>query len=570
MLAYAFPHWGLFVVGILATFAGAGANLAAPAAIRSSLTPGSILYVFQHPFAAAAVLLALSLIQAVAFYYRASSLGMLGLHTVIELRRQVYARLLHLPIAFFDAHHSGDLVSRLFTDGEQVQDMVSDKIPRLLRYALQIVVGLILMLYLAPLLTFFLLLWAPILAVVSVTISRNLRQTARLYRETLGLGAARATESLGGIRIIRAHNAERDEALRFSHTATTLQTIGTRRVQLSAALQSIVAVLMNIGSLLVLLAGVFAVSHGQLPPADLAAFVMYGFLVALSGTLALGAYTDLSQSIAATDRLEQFLAIPIQPQLAESPAPAFSSTALHVAFHTVTFSYPTRPTQPVLREISFTLEPGKTVALVGPSGSGKSTIVSLLLGFYEPRAGELRFNGQRSADINPALLREQIAYVPQDPTIFDISLEENVRLGRRTASLAEVIAACQRAHLGDFVAELADGLQTLVGERGTQLSGGQKQRLAIARAIIREPRLLILDEATAALDSETEAAIQQTLQEAAHNCTTLVIAHRLSTVRSADQVLVLDHGFIVQQGTHDELAASTGLYRELVRYQELS
>ena len=568
------PYRTAFVGGLAALIVGSAINLAFPAILRYALNSDSLPKILSHPLLACGGLAALFAIQGISFYFRSLVFASIGQRAVADLRARLFNSLLLRPVEFFDLNRSGDLVSRLTADTVQIQDAVSIKLSVLIRYGLQVIVGIGLMLMLSPRMTVSLVLGLPVLVGISMVLGKRLKAVSKAQQKSLGIITTIADEVFSGTRLIKAFSRERSEALRFQSANQSALDLGIQRAGIASFFASFVNFLMNVFLVLVIFYGLTLVQASDLSVGDLTAFLMYAAIVAVSFAFLIGAYTEFVQAVGGSERVFELLQSSNDPSkvLQALPPPNLPplSDPVRVEFNNVAFSYPSRPDTPVLRGVSFTLEPGSFTALVGPSGAGKSSIVHLLLGFYPPQSGEILVDGDILSAATIDSVRAKLSYVPQDALLFGISLAENLRFGNPEATTPELEALCQELALGDLIRGLPEGLNTLPGDRAIQLSGGQKQRLALARALTRNPGLLMLDEATSSLDGETEQVIQKFLATRVKGKTMLVVAHRLSTVQHADQILVLDKGVIVQRGTHEVLSAAPGLYRSLVERQDLS
>lgn len=563
------PEWATLTFGIVALIGAVATNLLIPSVVRWILDADQGLSVVDQPFRIAGMLLAIFGVQSLCFHYRSFFFGLLGQRVIARLRRNVFEHLIYRELAFFDANRVSDLVSRLGSDAQMLQDAISARISVLLRYSLQVVIGLVLMTWISLQLTLLLLVALPLLMAIARFLGKRLRAHSKKQQEALGRASVIAEEAGSNARIVKVFGQEEHEARRYSDAVMEVLGHGTRRVRVSAALQSIVTFLMNASILVVVLYGARLVMNDALSVGALTAFLLYAVIVAVSFAFVASSYAEMLQALGATERIfeliEESRTAPTHTGQKDLPA----SRSGHLEFRNVTFFYPSRPDVAVLNDLSFAVLQGQTTALVGPSGAGKSTIVNLILGLYPVEIGEILVDGITISDIRIESLRSRIAFVPQEPYLFAVSIAENLRYGKPRATDQELSNICERARISEFIHSLPDGLDTIVGERGTQLSGGQRQRVAIARAMLRDPALLILDEATSSLDSQNEALVQSALTDLMQDRTTIVIAHRLSTVQNADQVLVLEHGRLVQTGTHSGLSRTEGLYRSLVEVQEL-
>lgn len=568
LMALLKPYRTTFIFAMLALLSGSAVNLLLPEIIRQFLNETAAAFISEHVWSVAFILIAVFAVQALSFYVRSYLFGIVGQKVVADLRKDLFNAIITQEVEFFDTRRTGDLVSRLNSDTLLVQDAVSIKLSVLIRYTIQVIVGLVLMSFISWKLTVTLGFILPVIVAISIGLGRKLKRYSRLQSEQLGQATAISEESLSSIRIVKAFNAESTEAHRYTVAIHKVLNFGIKRSKIAAFLASFVSFLLNACIVGVLGFGVQLVLEGSLNIGDLTAFLLYGAIVAVSFALVAGGYTELLQSLGAAERVFELIDRN-QPTSSDTKAGKTVASLGQVEFRNVSFAYPARPEIPVLKNISFTARAGKVTALVGPSGAGKSTIVSLVLRLYKQNSGKVLFDGTDAELISVQSLRDHSALVPQDPQLFGVTIADNLRYGKPGATLQELHAACQSANILDFIDALPEKFETNVGERGIQLSQGQRQRISIARALLRNPALLILDEATSALDSENEFLVQEALKLLMHGRTTIVIAHRLSTIKNADTVLVLDQGEIVQDGTHESLSNSTGLYRTLVERQEL-
>lgn len=566
LLSLVGQHKLKFALGMAALGLGSGVNLVFPDIIRRVLDSEHLTDTIANPTPIGLQLIGLFAFQCVCFYFRILYFGAVGQEIVRDLRQSLYGTLIEQDVAFFDRSKAGDLVSRIGSDTALIQDAVSVKLSVFIRYSIQVAAGIAMMLFISIKLSLLILLTLPILVFFSIFLGKRLKRHSKAQQTSLGESIAVAEETFTGVRIVKAFNAAESEKKRFGGFVDEALKIGLARNKISAFFQSFVSFLMNVCIVVLVLYGTTLVSVDELSVGNLTAFLLYGLIVAVSFSFVAGGYAEFVQSLGAAERIfEQIDALPKRAQ----GLPAPKDIAGSIQFSDVSFAYPLRPESPALANVSFEIPAGSVTALVGPSGSGKSTIVSLLLKFYEPSSGKILVDGQDFQKLDPLGWRDLAAIVPQDALLFGVSIAENLRYGKPSATEAELLAACKAANLEDFVRALPDGLNTRVGERGVQLSGGERQRVAIARAMLRNPRLLILDEATSALDSRNEFMVQSALAELMRGRTCLVIAHRLSTIKAASQILVLEQGHIIQRGTHSSLSASEGLYKELVDKQLL-
>jgi len=513
----------------------------------------------------AAAMAGAALVSAVAMAIRAYLFGLAGERVVARLRERLYRAILSQEIAFFDAQRTGDLISRLSADTGTLQSAVSSNLSMALRHLAQLVGALALLVVSSWRLTLLIVAVVPAIALGAVTYGRRVRKLAKEVQDALAEGAAVAGESLGGVRTVRSFAAEDEELGRYEVANDRTLEKARRRARAGAIFMGSTMFAAYTAVAVVFWYGGHLVASGEMTAGQLTSFLVYALIVGL----ALGALADIWAEMlrAAGAGQRVFELLDRAPAIPTRGGATLARLEGRVELDRVTFRYPTRPDVEVLAGVDLDLAPGEKVALVGPSGAGKSTIAALLLRFYDPTAGAVRIDRHDVRELDPAWLRRQIGTVAQEPVLFSTSIAENIRYGRPEATRAEIEAAAAAAHADAFVRGFPDGYDTLVGERGVQLSGGQKQRVTIARALLKDPRILILDEATSALDAESEHLVKEALRSLMRGRTTLIIAHRLSTVKDADRVVVLDGGRLIEEGTHDQLMARTGLYRRLVERQ---
>ncbi|HEX2036697.1 MAG TPA: ABC transporter ATP-binding protein, partial [Chloroflexota bacterium] len=487
--------------------------------------------------------------------------AMVGERMVAKLRTDLAGNVLRLSLRFYDARHTGDVISVLNNDVGSVRQGLLDAAMQLLPQVVRLVGSLAMALLLNWRLTLVVLLVAPLTASFASLIGRRVRTITRASFEELGQATAMLNEALASPRVVKAFDREAYETARYSDKVAEVVREGLRRARAQASLGPLNGLAFNVAMTVVLWYGGYEVLQGRLSPGDLVAFLIYFGGIASPLDQVSHLYTQLQQALGAAQRV--FALLDERPGVSDRPhASHLTIVTGSVRFEHVWFAY--TPERPVLRDLSFAVGPGQTVALVGPSGGGKTTAMALLLRLYDVTAGRITVDGQDIREVTQSSLRRHLALVPQEPVLFGISVAENIRYGRLEATQEAIEGAARAANAHEFIAALPHGYETHVGERGVQLSAGQRQRIAIARAILRRPRILLLDEATASLDNESEQLVQEALERLMARTTTLVVAHRLTTVQHADRVIVLDKGQVAEQGTPAELVAARGFYFRLL------
>ena len=510
------------------------------------------------------VVVAVLALASAARYYLVITLGE---RVVADLRAAVFRRLAALDPSYFDATQSGEIVSRLTADTTQVKSAFGVSISIALRNSFLFFGAIAMMMVTSLKLSVLVLLAIPVIVLPLILSGRGVRRRARLAQDRLADAAAYAAEAIGAVRTMFAFGMERATADRFAAAAEEAFAAARRSTKARAILTGTAIFLVSASVVGVLWYGAQDVLAGEMTPGRLSQFVLYAVFAASSLGQLSEVYGELAQAAGSAERLGEILAarptIFAPAQARRMPEPPIGA----VTFADVHFAYPTRTEHAALHGLSFRLRPGERVALVGPSGAGKTTVLQLLLRFYDPLSGLVLVDGIPITDVDPAELRRRMALVPQEPTIFAATVLDNIRYGRPQASEEEVRRAASLASADGFISALPQGYATTIGERGVTLSGGQRQRIAIARAILKDAPILLLDEATSALDAESERAVQEALDRLMRGRTTLVIAHRLATIRAADRILVLDQGRLVEEGTHESLLTRGGLYARLAALQ---
>jgi len=569
LLPFMRPYSGLLFAAAVALVLTAGLSLTLPIAVRRVIDnfSNSETGLLDTYFAAA---LGIAGLLAIGTALRYMLVTKLGERVVADIRKEVFARVIDMSPSFYENLRTGEVLSRITTDTTLVLTVIGSSVSIALRNALIFIGGLFFMLLTSAKLTSLVLLIVPLVLVPILTLGRKVRRLSKENQDWIAAGSAQASEALGAVQTIQAFTHEVETKNDFSKTTEDSFLSARERIRARALMTFIVIFLVFSGIIGVLWIGAHDVSAGKLSAGTLVQFVIYSVMVGGSVAALSEVWGELQRAAGATDRLAELLKAEdsISDPSTATPPPNLGRGRL--TFENVIFNYPSRPKYSALDDVSFDVKPGQTVAIVGPSGAGKTTIIQLLLRFYDPQGGSILLDGVDLRDMRREDFRKAISLVPQDPVIFANSVLENIRFGRQDASDAEVISAANLAAAHQFISELPEGYETYVGERGVMLSGGQKQRIAIARAILRDASVLLLDEATSALDSESERAVQKAVDALAQDRTTIVIAHRLATVKKADCILVMDHGKVVAQGTHESLMKEGELYARLARLQFVS
>ncbi len=565
LMPFLAPYRWLVVAAGVALVVTATLSLLLPLAVRRVIDgfSGDILLMDAYFGAAVGIAALLGLGTAFRFYF----VTRLGERVVADIRRAVYDRVIGMSPAFFERIMTGEVLSRLTTDTTLILSVIGSSVSVALRNLLTLIGGMVFMFFTAPKLGGLVMLGVPLVVVPILTLGRRLRALSRENQDRVAESAGQASETLLAAQTVQAYTHEAASRAAFGDLTERAFQAAQKRILTRSVMTAIVIFMVFASVVGVLWIGARDVRAGIMTAGELVQFVIYAVMVAGATGALSEIWGELQRAAGATERLVELLSLSDSVEDPGAPAPLPRPVRGEIAFESVSFRYPARPEVPTLSEFTLTVRPGETVALVGPSGAGKTTVFQLLMRFFDPDEGRIALDGVALSDMVREEMRQAIALVPQEPVIFATTARENIRFGRPDASDAEIEAAAKAAAAHDFLAALPQGYDTYVGERGVMLSGGQKQRIAIARAILRDAPVLLLDEATSSLDAESERAVQQAVETLARGRTTLIIAHRLATVKKADRIVVLEGGRVVAEGSHDALVAAGGLYARLARLQ---
>ncbi|MAD95043.1 MAG: ABC transporter [Rhodobacteraceae bacterium] len=563
---YLFPYKTMIALALTALLVTAGLSLVLPIAVRrivDGFSAGTTEQMDQYFGAAIGVAALLALGTGLRYYL----VTRLGERVVADIRMAVYDKMIGMSPAFFDRLMTGEVLSRITTDTTLILSVIGSSVSVALRNTMILLGGLALMFFTSAKLTSAVLLIAPLVLVPILVLGRRVRSLSRENQDKIAKSSGNASESLLASQTVQSFTYEAISRARFGTLTEEAFAAARKRVGARALMTVIVIFLIFTGIVGVLWLGARDVRNEVISPGVLVQFLIYAILVAGAVAALSEIWSELQRAAGATERLVELLIAKDPVEDVQDAVALRVPVRGSITFESVTFFYPSRLNMAALDSFDLDIKAGETIALVGPSGAGKTTVFQLLLRFFDPDSGSVMIDGANIAAMKREEFRQHIAYVPQDPVIFATSAIENIRMGRPDASDLEVIAAAKAAAADEFLTALPDGYDSFVGERGLMLSGGQKQRIAIARAILRDAPVLLLDEATSALDAESERLVQEAFDALSRNRTTLVVAHRLATVKQADRIIVIDGGKVVAQGTHDTLVADGGLYARLAQLQ---
>ncbi len=567
LLPFLLKYKGKAIAALVALAVASGATLVVPVAVRRVLDHGfngqDATLVNQYFGVMLGVVAVLALASSLRFYF----VSWIGERVVTDVRDQLFRHLTTLTPEFYEQQRTGEVVSRLTTDANQIKSAFSSTASVALRNAVMLIGALVMMVYTSPRMSGLAALAIPLVVIPLIFYGRRVRNLARAAQDAMAQSAAFAQERLSAITTVQSNTQEKRTTLSFEELTAVSFNASTKRT-LARSFLTAAIIFVSMGAIVLLLwNGARDVMSGAMTGGTLSQFVLYAVFAASSLGQLSEVWGEVQTAAGAAERISELL--DEKPAVQSTPDAVFfpKSVIGDVVFKSVNFHYPTRTEREILRGVSFAAKPGTVTAIVGPSGAGKTTLFSLLQRFHEPQSGTISIDGTDIESLDLKALRDVIATVPQDPVIFSGTMLENIRFGRPDATDAQIEAAAKAARVDEFSSTLPKGLHTELGERGVTLSGGQRQRVAIARAILRNAPILLLDEATSALDAESESLVQQALEKLTEGRTTLVIAHRLATVRNADKIIVMDKGKVTAQGTHAQLMKSSALYSRLAKLQ---
>ncbi len=565
---YIKPYRVEYLIGMLFLFGSSAASLAFPKLLGDLVTSGNKGSLSQDLNKIALLLIGLLLMQSIFSYFRTVLFVNVTEKTLAFLRQSTYNHLIKLPIKFFEQHRVGELNSRISSDVTLLQETLTTTLAEFIRQIIIIVGGITLLVFTSVKLTLFMLAILPPMILLVYFFGRFIRKFSKSIQKEVANSNTIVEETLQGIQIVKTYTNEFFEMSRYRKKTSEIAKIGMKSGRYRGAFSALIILGLFGAMVAVIWRGSLLLAQGTIDAGQLFSFVIYsGFIGGTIGGLA-NVIAQIQKFIGATEDLFEIFKTEVETIEETAKLASIEPLTGKIDLKDLSFAYPSRPEQGVLLEINLSISENQLIALVGPSGAGKSTFASLLLHLHNPSNGQILFDGKDSRNFPLSWLRDQIALVPQDIFLFGGSIRENIAYGKTNATDEEITRAAQKANALEFIDRFPERFETIVGERGTQLSGGQRQRIAIARAVLKDPKILILDEATSSLDSESERLVQDALEKLMKGRTSIVIAHRLSTVRKADQIIVLNKGLLVEKGTHEELMKlEEGIYRNLSELQ---
>ena len=563
---FVLPYRWTFIVGLIALGLSSGTLLSFPyfAGKLLDVAQGKSDFMLTTINQIGLTLIGILLVQGVFSFLRVYTFTTVSERTLADLRQHIYSKIIWLPISFFDQRRVGELISRITSDVGTLQDTFTFTLAELLRQLLVLIIGVPMVFILFPRLTIFMLLTFPVLILAALFFGKFIRKLSKKTQDQLATSNVIVEETLHSIAVVKSFTNELFEVLRYKKSLNDVVNTAIHASKYRGVFISFTIVALFGGIVAVSWYGAYLVQANEVSVGDLFSFILYTTFI--GGSIAgLGdIYSQLQRSVGASERILEIL----DQQDEQSPSSNHLKLSGKIEFDNVHFSYPTRSDVTVLKGISFSIKPGEKIALVGPSGSGKSTIINLLMRFYSQSGGEIKVDDLNALSYNLSDYRSNIGIVPQEVILFGGTIRENIAYGKTNATEEEVIDAARKANAWEFIESFPEKLDTIVGDRGVKLSGGQRQRVAIARAILKDPAILVLDEATSSLDAKSEQLIQEALEKLMENRTTVVIAHRLSTIRKVDMIFVIKDGSIAESGTHSQLASKdNGIYSNLLKLQ---
>ncbi|HEV7382152.1 MAG TPA: ABC transporter transmembrane domain-containing protein [Dyadobacter sp.] len=567
LFRYVVPYKGLFAAGMVFLVLSTATSLAFPKLIGNiiEVIEGKSVYSINQ---VTLLLFIILILQAIFSYFRIYLFTLVSEKSMLNIRSDVFSRIVTLPITYLEQKRVGELTSRITSDISQLQGLMSFTLAELFRQVATLIVGVGILFYTSWKLTLFMLATFPFLVIASVFFGRHMRTLSKKAQDELAAANVVAEETFQSVNVVKAFTNEYLEINRYTTVLNRVVNLSLYAAKFRGGFASFIILALFGGIVGVVWFGAGLVQAGEMNLADLFTFILYTTFIGASISGMGDLYAQINKTVGASERLFEILEEEPEIQSEESAAMPAARIDGHVSYQDIHFSYPSRPDLPVLKGISFDIKAGEKIALVGYSGAGKSTIIQLLLRFYDYKSGQILVDGKPLTEYGISEMRKNIAVVPQEVMLFGGTIRENILYGKPSATPEEVYDAARRAHALEFIESFPEKMETIVGERGVKLSGGQRQRIAIARAILKNPKILILDEATSSLDAESEKLVQIALDELMKNRTTIVIAHRLATIRKVDQIYVIREGQIFESGTHQQLSLiENGLYANLIKLQ---